>query len=285
MNRHANNGLGPFSFANRRMRGASIIKKSIARARWTVPAVAWAWLSACASQAYEKELFATDHVRVVRSETHCKDLEPSDRSELPGADLVLLRVDGIGYFVATRTAWEIRARQLAAELDADLALIRPCDGERGGLKYAHIEVWRSRGVSSIVREEPPPNRDTLDAPAETTYGGRLGDIFDCLEQARTAARPPSAANMARLAGIDPRDYFSADAYFPGYAKIDTYFRPARSGGLRLSMILSERFRADAEARRYLALSQDSQSLYAEQYLFCLLDRGYRIQAIDSSSIQ
>ncbi|MCF7981580.1 MAG: hypothetical protein K9K86_06315 [Pseudomonadales bacterium] len=252
----------------------SLFNQSITPVLWVVLGFAFVSLSGCASLGYEKALFATDYVRVVHSERHCKDVEQSTGAEVPNADLVLSRVDGLGYFVATKTAWEVRARQLAAELDADISLVRPC-GREGGLQYAQIQVWRSRGFSPIVQEETPPREGTLSAPSRATYGARLQNIFACLERSRAVVTLISAKNKVRLGKVDATEFFSSDAYFPGYAKIDRYFQPTRADTLTLSMILSDRYRADWEAERYLALSPKSRSLHAEQYLICLLDHGYR----------
>ena len=143
-----------------RMHRAFLFSQSTAPALRVILSFACASISGCASHAYEKELFATGHVRVVHSEQHCEDIEQSDGFEVPNADLVLSRVDGIGYYVATKTAWEVRARQLAAELDADISRVRPCDGEGGGFQYAQIEVWRTRGSPStrgLARGTPRSN--------------------------------------------------------------------------------------------------------------------------------
>ena len=253
---------------------ALLFSQSIAPALRVILGFACASISGCASLAYEKELFATDHVRVVHSERHCRDVEQSGQSEVLNADLVLSRVDGIGYFVATKTAWEVRARQLAAELDADVSLVRPCDGKADGFRYAQIEIWRSRGFSSIVHEDLPPQAGTLAAPRGASNGARLQNIFDCLEQSRAVVTPISAEGKARLGSVDATEFFSSGRYFPGYAKIDSYFRPTRSDSLRLSMILSDPSKADWEAGRYRALSPGSKSRHAQQYLICLLDRGY-----------
>ena len=256
------------------MHRAFLFRQSIAVALRVILGFACASISGCVSLAYETEMFATDHVRVVHSERHCKDVEQPVGSEVPNADLVLSRVDGIGYFVATKTAWEVRARQIAAELDADISLVRPCDGNEGGLRYAQIEIWRSRGFSPIVHEDLPPQGGALAAPPGATSGAQLQNIFDCLEQSRVVVTPLSAEDKARLGSVDATEFFSSGRYFSGYAKIDRYFRPTHSDSLSLSMILSDRSKADWEAGRYRALSPESKSRHAEQYLICLLDRGY-----------
>lgn len=256
------------------MHRAFLFSQSIAPALRVILGFACASISGCASLGYEKELFATDHVRVVHSERHCKDVEQSGQSEVPNADLVSSGLNGLGYFVATKTAWEVFARQLAAELDADVSLVRPCDGKIRAFRYAKIEIWRSRGFSPIVHEDLPPQGGTLVAPRGATYGARLQNIFDCLEQSRVVVTPLSAESKARLGSVDATEFFSSGRHFPGYAKIDRYIRPTRSDSLRLSMILYDRSKADWEAGRYSALSPESKSRHAQQYLICLLDRGY-----------
>ncbi len=251
-----------------------MFRQFIAPALRVILCFACASISGCLSMGYEEDRFATGHVRVVHSERHCKDVDQSAGSEVPNADLVVSEVNGLGYFVATKTAWEVSARQLAAERDGDISLVRPCDGKRGAFQYAQIEVWRTQGFSPIVQEEPPPQVGMLAAPPRATYGARLQNIFDCLEQPWGGVTPLSAENKARLGSVDATEFLSSGRYFPGYAKIDRYFRPTRSDALSLSMILSDRSKADLEARRYRALSPNSRSRYAEQYLICLLDRGY-----------
>lgn len=223
---------------------------------------------------YEDDRFANDHVRVVHSERHCNKLPQSGQAEVANADLVFSEVHGLGYLVATKTAWEVRARQLAAERDADVSLVRPCDGERGSFQYAEIEVWRSRGFIPIVNEDRAPQRGTLAAPRGATNSARIQNIFDCLEQSRVVVTPLSAESKARLGDVDATEFFTSGRHFPGYAKIDRYFRPTRSDSLTLGMILSRRSAAVWEAHRYSALSREGKSRHAQQYLVCLLDRGY-----------
>ncbi len=257
------------------LRPAFLFRKATALAVRVILGFTCASLSSCALLGYERDTFATDHVRVIHSERHCKAAEQSVGGEVPDAELVLSGVHGLGYLVATKTAWEVLARQLAAELDGDISLVRPCDGASGhGFKYAQIQVWRTRGFSPIVHEELPPPGITLSAPSGATYGARLRDILDCLEKSLTVATPLSAENKARLAGVNATDFFSSERHFPGYANIDRHFRPTRSDSLRLSMIESNRGKADWAAGRYGAVSPDSRLRYAEQYLICLLDRGY-----------
>lgn len=253
---------------------SSLCSQSFASVLRLAMVIVCATMLGCLRQTYEKELFAIDHVRVVHSERHCKDAEQSTGAGFPNADLVFSRVDGLGYFVATKTAWETRARQLAAELDADISLISPCEGEGVSFQYAQIQVWRSRGFRPTEHEEHPAEKGTLSAPPHATYGARLRNIFDCLEQARAVVAPPTAENKVRLGSVDATEFFSSDAYFPGYAKIDSYFRPTRAAALRLSMILSDPYRAAIEADWYWALSPSRRTYYAEQYLICLFDRGY-----------
>ncbi|HSG45961.1 MAG TPA: hypothetical protein VLA72_22715 [Anaerolineales bacterium] len=89
--------------------------------------------SGCASLSYEKEWFPADHVRVLHSERHCKDVDQPGEAGFPNADLVAFFDIGHGHFVATKAGWEATARQLAAELDSDVSLIMPCDGNRSSL--------------------------------------------------------------------------------------------------------------------------------------------------------
>ncbi len=153
------------------------------------------------------------------------------------------------------------------------------------MQYAQIQVWRTRGFSPIVQEEPPPQAGTLAAPLRATWCA-VAKLFDCLGQFRGSGhtaigRKQSAPGWCRRDGI----FSLPGRHFAGYAKIDRYYRPTRSDELgRLSMIQSDRIRADREAGRYHALSPNSRSRYAEQYLICLLDRGYSWQAIDWVSL-
>jgi hypothetical protein len=255
-----------------------MLRKTIARALRVVLLFALASISGCASL-YENEWFAADHVRVIHSEEpkrHCNDSKQSVQSEVPNANHILSMVRGIGRLAATKTVWEIEARQLAAELDADIALVRPCDGERLEFEYAQIEVWRTRGFRPIVREEYSSDSGALMAPSQSTYGSRLEDIFGCFEQARVTKGPISPDNKKRLGHVDATEFFSSGIYFPGYARVDNYFRPTRTGDLRLSMIYSDRARADWASNVYWELSSDEKQRFAERYLICLLDRGYSL---------
>jgi len=235
--------------------------------------LACAMISGCASLGYERELFPSDNIRVIHSERHCKVLDQTVTTPFPKADHIETIEYGIGRFVATRTAWEVIARQLAIELDADLALIRPCDGEVWGIQYAQIEVWRTRGFNPIV-EELFPESGTLMAPSDTTYGTRLQNIFECFEQARVTSGSATPENKKRLGRIDATDFFSSGPHFSGYARIDQYFRPTYSGELSMSVIKFYRERADWSAGIYRELSPNEKILFAEHYIICLLDRGY-----------
>lgn len=85
-------------------------------------------VSGCALWA-DKERFPSGYVRVIHTEQHCKEVDRSMATQLPGADRVASADWGIGRLGPTRSNWEILARQLATELDADIAVVRPCDGE------------------------------------------------------------------------------------------------------------------------------------------------------------
>lgn len=230
-------------------------------------------VSGCTSSAYERERFTSDYVRVVHSSEHCKDVDRAPTTEFQKADLVRISDHGIGRFVATRTGWEVIARQLAAELDADLALVRPCDGEYS-FKHVQIEVWRTRGFKPTAREEYSSDSGALMTPSQSTYGSQLKDIFGCFEQARVTSGPISPDNKERLGLIDATEFFASGRYFSGSPRVDNYFRPTRMGDLRLSMIYSDREKAAWAANLYRELPSDEKQRFAERYLICLLDRGY-----------
>ena len=241
-----------------------------------------ATVSGCVSLGYERELFPSDNVRVIHSEKHCKDVGQSVSTQFPNADRIEIFDIGIGLLVATRTAWEVIARQLAAELDADLSLVRPCDGE-DSFQYAQIEVWRTRGFKPIVKEEYRPESGTLMAPSQTTYSDRLKNIFECFEQARVTSSPITPESKKRLGHVDATQFFSPGPYFDGYARVDKYFRPTRAGELSLAKIYSGRARAAWAAGIYRELSADERQPFAERYLICLLDRGYSWWSVDISN--
>ncbi|RRJ82767.1 hypothetical protein [Aestuariirhabdus litorea] len=232
-------------------------------------------LSGCLHSVYEKPLFAGgEGVEVVLMEQPCNRLDGVDEG-VDAAQLVLSRVDGLGRLVATDKAWEQRARQLAVEMDAQRALVKPCEGEGlVGFEFAQIELWRTGVERPAVVDEPPAPEGTLQPPPHTRYGERLGILLDCLTQPGGDTAPFSATERARLDGLEARAYFSSDPHFTGYAKLDPYFRPAQESGLSLSMIVSARDRADREAARYRAGSTAQRTRYAEQYLLCLMERGY-----------
>lgn len=254
---------------------ARLHRKPIATALRVILVLAGAFMSGCLSMFYERELFATGDVQVVHSEQPCSADQHSAGSEVPNADLLRFDEIGLGYFVATQRAWEVHARQLATEVDGDIVSIRLCDGVRRGFKHAQLQVWRTRGFVPTVREPMLLPGVTLEAPPGATYGARLKNIFDCLEESHGDI-PLSAENKARLVGVDATRFFATGRYFPGYAKVDRYIRPTSEDALALSMIVSDRLRADHEARVYLSYPIDGRSLHAAKYLVCLLDRGYRL---------
>lgn len=233
---------------------------------------------------YQREIFASDDVRVVHSAQQCNDADRSTATEFPNADLVKTADYGLGRLVATNTAWEVMARQLAVEFDADIALVKPCDGKRGALdpfEYAQIEVWRTRGFKPVVREEYRPDSGALIAPPQSTYGTRLEDIFGCLEQPGATSDPISPDNQNRLGHVDATEFFSSGRHFPGYARVDKHLRPTRRGDIRLSMIKKDRGRAAQAASLYEKLLPDEKQRFAERYLICLLDRGYSLWPAES----
>ena len=140
-------------------------------------------------------------------------------------------------------------------------------------------MWRSQGFHPVVHEDAPPRGETLAAPPGASYGARLQDIFDCLEQARVTDAPLSTTNKVRLGNIEAMKFFSSDRHFPGYAKVDRFFRPTRTGDLRLSMINADRARAFWAAGIFEGLSEEEKSQFAERYLVCLLDRGYGLSPV------
>lgn len=232
----------------------------------------------------QRELIPPDHVRLVHSERHCSDMDKAAESPFPGADHVESAVMGKSVFLSlSGSEWEWTARQLAVERDADLSLIRPCDGE-GSFKYAQIEVWRTRGfIPPMLQDEPRPESGTLMVPSRTTYGARLQNIFECFEQARVTSGPITTENKQRLGNIDATDFFTPGPYFTGYARIDRYYRPTRTGELSLSGILFDRGKAEWAAGIYRKLSTKERPHFADRYLVCLLDRGYGWWPVQSSN--
>lgn len=224
----------------------------------------------------QRELVPPEHVRLMHSDQHCSDVDKAAESPFQDADHVDTAVMGKSVFLGLfGSEWEWTARQLAVERDADLSLIRPCDGE-DFFKYAQIEVWRTRGFSPpVVQDETHPESGTLLAPSSTPYGTRLQNIFECLEYAYVTSGPISTENMQRLGTIDAKDYFTSGPYFFGYARIDRYYRPTRTGELSLSGILFDRAKADWAAAMYWELSREEKAHFANRYVSCLLDRGYR----------
>lgn len=239
-----------------------------------------ATLSGCAVLVGDEvNRFSTGHVRVIHSEKSCKEDDPLAANLLPNADRIESIDFGIGRF-SSKASWEVLAREVATERDADIALIRPCDGENWGLQYAQIEVWRTRGFDPIVQDEAPAENGTLMAPSRTSYGTRLQDIFECFEQARVTYGPVAPEGRRRLGNIVATDYFSTGPYFPGYMRVDRFYRPARSGDLSLTMVHADhRFKADWAAGIYHRLSPQEKLPFAERYLVCLLDRGYIISGL------
>lgn len=225
----------------------------------------------------QKELVPPDHVRLVHSERHCSDVDKAAESPFPGADHVESAVIGKSIFLSlSGSEWAWTARQLAVERDSDLSLIRACDGE-GPFKFAQIEVWRTRGfIPPMSQDEPRPGTGTLIAPSNSTYGIRLQSVFECFEQARVTSGPITAENKQRLGNIDATDLFTPGPIFEGYARIDKYYRPTRTGRLSLSGILFDRAQADWAAWIYQKLSPKEKTPFAERYLVCLLDRGYSL---------
>ena len=238
-------------------------------------------LSGCGMLA-EREWFASEYVRGVHSDRHSRDVDQSAESPFVNADLVESATMGTGRLGHKRADWEVKARSMAFERDGDLALVRPCDGDDRRFEYAQIEVWRTRGFSPMVQDDPLPENGTLMPPPQTTYGKRLRNIFDCFEQARVMRGHITPENKQRLGNVDATEYFSPGPYFTGYARIDRYFRPTRTGDLRLSMIHFDREQADWAATIYKKLSPEERQPFAERYLGCLIDRGYGLRPADGS---
>lgn len=225
----------------------------------------------------QKELVPPDHVRIVYSDLHCRDVDKAASSPFINADHVESIVWGASALLSLHgSEWEWKARQLAVERDADLSLIRPCDGERF-FKYAQIEVWRTRDFTPpMFQDESRPESGTLMAPSSSTYGIRLQNIFECFEQARVTSGPITTENKQRLGNIEATDLFTPGPTFEGFARIDKYYRPTRTGRLSLSGILFDRPKADWAAWIYRKLSPNEKTDFAERYLVCLLDRGYSL---------
>ncbi len=233
-------------------------------------------MSGCQSVG-RKQLVPPDHVRLLHSDLHCRnaDKEGAAASPFVNADQVESAIFGASVLLSLYgSEWEWNARQLAVERDADLSLIRPCDGE-GSFKFAQIEVWRTRGfIPPTLQDKPRPESGTLMAPSGATYGMRLQNIFECFEQARVTSGPITIENKQRLHEFDATNLFTSGPYFPGYARIDRYYRPTVTGELSLTGILLYRAQADWAAGIYRELSPKEKMPFAERYLICLLDRGY-----------
>lgn len=233
----------------------------------------------------QKELVPPDHVRLMHSERHCRDVDKAAESPFPNADHVESAVMGLSLLLSlSGSEWEWTARQLAVERDADLSLIRPCDGRGAGFGFAQIEVWRTRGFTPpMLQDEPRPESGTLMAPSRTTYGTRLQNIFECFEQARVTSGPVTTENKQRQGKIDATDFFTSGRYFAGYARIDRYYRPTRTGELSLAGILFDRGKADWARGIYVRLSTEEKPHFADRYVACLLDWGYGRWPVDSSN--
>jgi hypothetical protein len=236
-----------------------------------------ALLSGCGMLA-EREWFASEYVRVVHSDRYCKDVDRSEAPPFANADLVESATIGIGGLGDKRADWEVVARSIAFERDGDLALVRPCDGNHSPMEFAQIEVWRTRGFTPKVQDDPFPESGTLMPPPQTTYGTRLQNIFECFEQARVTRSPITSENKQQLGGIDATEYFSSGRYFSGYARVDRYFRPTNTGDLRLSVLHLDRPQSAWAANVYENLSPQEKPLFAESYLGCLFDRGYSLRS-------
>ncbi len=222
-----------------------------------------------------REWFPANNIHVIHSELHCRDADQPVTTQFPNSDLVYTENWGIGLFVASRKNWEIIGRQLAAEMDGDISLIRPCDGQGSSFEFKQLEVWRTRGFKPQV-EEYRRDAGVLMAPVQSTYGTRLKDIFECFEQARMTDEPISSDNKKRLGQVNATEFFNPDPYFSGYPRVDQHFRPARTGDLSLSMIYSDRARAAWAAGIYKELPYEEKPRFADRYLACLLNRGYRL---------
>ena len=225
----------------------------------------------------QRELVPPDHVHIEYSDRHCRDVDKAASLSFANADYIESTVWGASVLLSLHgSEWGWKARQLAVERDADLSLIRPCDGE-GFFKYAQIEVWRTRGFTPpMLQDKPRPESGTLMAPSGSTYGIRLQNIFECFEQARVTSGAITTENKQRLGNIDATDLFTPGPTFEGYARIDKYYRPTRTGRLSLSGILFDRPKADWAAWIYQKLSPNEKSDFAERYLVCLLNRGYSL---------
>lgn len=232
--------------------------------------VLFAATAGCALSGYETDSFEVANVHVVHSRQHCSDGAYS----VPDAELLDTLDLGIGRLVATDRAWEVMARQVAVELGGDLAVVSPCDGEPRTFEFAQLTVWRTPNFKPTTQEEALPQSGTLLAPSQTNSGEGLQNILDCLEESRDETNLLAPDDRERLGGVDATEFFSSDRYFPGYAKIDRYFRPTRTGDKRLSMINSGRAKADQSAMIYGKLSAEEKRHFAERYLVCLLNRGY-----------
>ena len=263
---------------------ASQFRRSAVTAISLILVLVCAVLSGCASlSGNEVDRFATGHVRVVHEEKNCKDVDQSAATSLPNADRIESIDFGLGRFTS-KVSWEVLAREVATELDADIALIRPCDGESWGFQYAQIEVWRTRGYDPVVQGELYPENGALVAPSSTSYGVRLQNIFECFEQARVTSGSITPESRKRLGNIIATEYFSPGPYFAGWVRIDRHYRPARSGDLSLAMVHADRrFKADWAAGIYQNLSANEKLPFAERYLVCLLDRGYSWRRVDGSN--
>jgi hypothetical protein len=245
--------------------------------------VAGSTLTGCSilRDSYETERFSVGSVKVINPGHHCKDAKELRGLDVENAELVTSRVHGLGRFVATDTAWNVLARQLATEVDGDIAVIRPCGGKHIASDDRQVEIWRTRGYKPTVKEQPPTPGVTLGAPAGSSYGMRLNDVHSCLEHAQTRIAGLSANEQARLPKLNAVEFFSSGRHFAGYAKIDRHYRPTRSesetpNAMRLSMTLSRRSDADRSAEIFSSSTQQGQLLFAERYLGCLFSRGYRL---------
>lgn len=236
-------------------------------------ALCCAALYACAWSGYEADYFSTGHVRVLHQQNVCTP----QGDEVPDAELIYSGNIGLGRLVATRNAWEVYARQIAMESDADIALVSPCPDASSSRSFEHaqISVWRSTDFTAPLNEPMPAPQTTLVPPPDTSYATRLNDIFACSTGASARAGYTEGMSLI-LAEIDATEFFSSDWYFPGYARIDEHFRPTRSGSKATSMLSSQRQQADRSASSYLALSPPERARFARQYLSCLWGKGYRL---------
>ena len=231
----------------------------------------------------EREWFASEYVRVLHSDRHCKDVDQTVASSFVDADLVETATIGIGRLVAKNTDWGVIARSMAFERDGDLASVRPCDGNSSTMEFAQIEVWRTRGFTPKVQDDPLPESGTLMPPPQTTYGTWLQNVFDCFGKARVTRDPITFDDKQKLGSVGATEYFSSGRYFSGYAKVDKYFRPTNTGDLRLSVLRLDRQRSDWASNIYENLSLKEKRSFAERYLGCLFDRGYSLRLADGSN--